>query len=226
MPVCEKRGRGRPKGSGKDDSADLLRIADVRIANPDISDWVAINQVVTERAQSGEFRRLNVKSESVVRRLLAKWQKGREALLQEAGDRKQRDAERERLRADQELAARMVAAAERLQPTVLALEAQFRAAGERMKPWMDEIVAEAARTLAKPEVCSALEMMSRFKLDPVLLGAIDDLSRLAIDPRLANILTSAHRFEIDPKTAEMLRRLGSMSQSIPPSLMPPSGSRH
>ena len=76
------RPRGRPKGSGKDDSAALDRIADLLVANPTLKPTTAM-------------KRTGVRNPSDIRRLQVKWKAAREDLLAAARKRK---AERERVR--------------------------------------------------------------------------------------------------------------------------------
>jgi hypothetical protein len=70
-----RRPRGRPKGTGKDDSAALNRIADLLVGNPSLKPTTAI-------------RRIGVHNESDTRRLQVKWKASGAALLAAARVRK------------------------------------------------------------------------------------------------------------------------------------------
>ena len=83
MSSDTKRPRGRPKGSGKDDSKDLYRIADLLVADPSLKPTTAI-------------KRIGRHNPSDIRRLQVKWKATRDDLLAAANKRKV-DAERERL---------------------------------------------------------------------------------------------------------------------------------
>ena len=76
MNKLTKRSRGRPKGSGKDDSAFLKRVADLLLQNPDMKPTTAIKRVI------------GVDNPSNIRRLQVKWKANREALLAAARERK------------------------------------------------------------------------------------------------------------------------------------------
>jgi len=78
--------RGRPKGTGKDDSTALNRIADLLLADPSLKPTTAM-------------RRIGVHNESDTRRLQVKWKADGAALLTAARKRKN-EVERARPLAD------------------------------------------------------------------------------------------------------------------------------
>jgi hypothetical protein len=67
----ERRPRGRPKGTGKDDSVAMNRIAELLVANPSLKPTTAI-------------KRIGIRNESDVRRLQVKWKAQGPALLDAA----------------------------------------------------------------------------------------------------------------------------------------------
>ena len=79
-----KKKRGRPIGSGKDDSALLNRVADLILDGGTSSPWSAIYRVVASAIPDAELKPLNVKRESIVRRLLRKWQRDSRTLIESA----------------------------------------------------------------------------------------------------------------------------------------------
>jgi hypothetical protein len=92
--------RGRPKGTGKDDSTALNRVADILLADPSLKGTTAM-------------RRIGVHNASDTRRLQVKWKADGAALLAAARKRKN-EAERARPLADapRDLSAPMSAIAE------------------------------------------------------------------------------------------------------------------
>lgn len=76
MTNSNKRGRGRPIGSGKDDAPTLSKIADLRAANPGLKVTPAIRQVLSNP------------NSATVRRLQAKWQMDGSKYLAAAQERR------------------------------------------------------------------------------------------------------------------------------------------
>ena len=74
METQKKRKRGRPVGTGKDDSVKLNRIADMIIENPSLKPTRAM-------------KNLGVKDPSYIRRLQVKWKAEKETLLSAARER-------------------------------------------------------------------------------------------------------------------------------------------
>ena len=72
----QKRGRGRPKGPGKDDSKELAKIANMLVANPDILPTTAFKKIVSWP------------DAAYIHRIQAKWKIQKEALLLKAEQRK------------------------------------------------------------------------------------------------------------------------------------------
>ena len=71
----EKRQRGRPIGTGLDDSPELSALADVLLEFPNLKPTTAMRKILLRP------------SEAAVRRLQSKWKKQREGLLDEAEQR-------------------------------------------------------------------------------------------------------------------------------------------
>jgi hypothetical protein len=81
MPI-EKRPRGRPRGSGKDDSRPLAQVADLLVREPLLKPTTAIKRIVRKCNDR------NVASEAaLVRRLQAKWKENGNSLLTAARER-------------------------------------------------------------------------------------------------------------------------------------------
>ncbi len=76
MMNSSKRGRGRPIGTGKDDTPTLNKVADLMAADPRLKVTPAIRQV------------LGNPDAATVRRLQVKWQTGRDKHLAAAQDRR------------------------------------------------------------------------------------------------------------------------------------------
>jgi hypothetical protein len=74
MDLERKRKRGRPRGSGKDDSAALDRIANLLVADQSLKHTTAI-------------KRIGFRNPADIRRLQVKWKDGREDLLADARKR-------------------------------------------------------------------------------------------------------------------------------------------
>jgi hypothetical protein len=72
----DKRGRGRPIGTGKDDSYTLSRVADLIAANPALRPTTAIKRV------------LDTLDPSIIRRLQVKWRAGKDEHLAQARSRR------------------------------------------------------------------------------------------------------------------------------------------
>jgi hypothetical protein len=71
----EKRSRGRPPGTGKDDRKVLESVADMVVANPTMRPTTAMRRVAPKA------------TEAEVRRFQVKWKEGREVLLNAARER-------------------------------------------------------------------------------------------------------------------------------------------
>lgn len=79
----EKRSRGRPVGSGKNDAGHLSRIADELLADPKLKPTTAIKRVIYQRSDQSE------QDVTLVRRLQGKWKHSAQEHLEAA--RKRRD---------------------------------------------------------------------------------------------------------------------------------------
>lgn len=101
--------RGRPKGTGKDDSAALKRIADLLVADPSLKPTTAI-------------RRIGVHNESDTRRLQVKWKADGAVLLAAARARKNEAEEARPPAAPGDLFAAMLAIAAQTEEIRRALE--------------------------------------------------------------------------------------------------------
>jgi hypothetical protein len=75
-----KRPRGRPRGSGKNDSAELACVADLLVKEPSLSAAAAMKRVIGGR-QGSET------PETLLRRLQVKWKQQKESLLAAAKER-------------------------------------------------------------------------------------------------------------------------------------------
>ena len=80
MSDLPKRPRGRPKGSGKDDSPVLNQVADLIVRDPSLKPTTAIKDVI-----DGD-------NLSTIRRLQGKWKKGGDSFLMAARKRKAKAA--------------------------------------------------------------------------------------------------------------------------------------
>ena len=76
MTSQNKRGRGRPIGTGKDDAPTLSKVADLIVANPALRPTTAIKRV------------LDRLDPSIIRRLQVKWRAGKEEYLAQARSRR------------------------------------------------------------------------------------------------------------------------------------------
>lgn len=199
-----KRVRGRPAGSGKDDSINLRRVADTLIDHPEMSPWAAINRAV-HAIDEPTLRQSNVKRESIVHRLNAKWREQGARILSEEREARQRQKEEQQQASFDEAMAGMTRATERLQPALQAMATEAARLNERLGPVYRQMIEQFAAFMMSPAVRTAVETLASFRLDPKLLDAIDKLPKLAIEPKMAAALKSAHSFEIDPKQLAWLK---------------------
>ena len=77
----EKRQRGRPRGSGKDDSGTLARVADLLVCEPSLKATTAMKRILPERDWGASD------ATTLVRRLQAKWKSTHETELAAARER-------------------------------------------------------------------------------------------------------------------------------------------
>lgn len=84
--IPDKRKRGRPTGTGKNDTLYLQRIADLLLAEPKLKPTTAIKRVIFKRADQSE------QDITLVRRLQGKWQTVGPELLQVARQRAEQKA--------------------------------------------------------------------------------------------------------------------------------------
>src|SRR4051812_8490080 len=85
--------RGRPKGSGIDDTLHLSAVAEEISANPAMSAQKAIKAVLASAYPSDDqLAPLNVSRASIVHRLAAKWRQEGAVYLAAAHERKRLDA--------------------------------------------------------------------------------------------------------------------------------------
>ncbi len=88
-----KRKRGRPL---KDDSLLFDHVADLMVASPNSAIWSVAHRVVRSQVTPADLKRLNVKPDSIVRRLVRKWPKQQPILIERArmryGQRLEREA--------------------------------------------------------------------------------------------------------------------------------------
>jgi hypothetical protein len=79
--LTRKRQRGRPCGSGKDDSAPLAKVADLMVRESSLKATTAMKRVVRGRHDWGAT------DATLIRRWQGKWKSGREAHLVAAHER-------------------------------------------------------------------------------------------------------------------------------------------
>ncbi len=77
-----RRQRGRPRGSGKDDSAPLAKVADMMVHNPSLKPTTAMRRVLRDCDHRGEAT-----DPTLLRRWQGKWKADRNSLLAAARDR-------------------------------------------------------------------------------------------------------------------------------------------
>lgn len=102
--TSEKRRRGRPCGTGKDDTPHLRRVADLLVESPEMTATSAMKQVLRTVKDD------TVEPESHVRRLQVKWQKEKEMYLTDAHARLKARAEARRAQTSGVRAANMATA--------------------------------------------------------------------------------------------------------------------
>jgi hypothetical protein len=77
----EKRPRGRPRGSGKDDSSVLARVADYLLSDTSLKPTTAMKRVMASR------RDWHASDETLLRRWQVKWKRNGQALMEAASER-------------------------------------------------------------------------------------------------------------------------------------------
>ncbi|WP_153005432.1 hypothetical protein [Aureimonas ureilytica] len=87
-----KRARGRPKGTGKDDSVPLNKVADKLLASPGMTPSAAMKQVISNNPKSVTY------FESTLRRLQVKWKEKGAEYMEMAHARVEAEKRRERER--------------------------------------------------------------------------------------------------------------------------------
>lgn len=78
-----KRQRGRPRGSGKDDTPYLIRTADLLVRNPSMKPTAAMNHLIKKRKD------WDATDTTLLRRWQVKWKANRDELLAAANERAQ-----------------------------------------------------------------------------------------------------------------------------------------
>lgn len=180
--------RGRPKGTGIDDAPLLQAIAEELDRTPSRSSHGAII-IVLAKAYPDEvdLAPLNVKRESVVRRLREKWkQQGPELLL---AVRQRREKER----ADQ--------MAESLAQFLAGLTAVHKAislVAQRLAIALDAF----SRSPEGKRMLQSLAAIQAIKLDPKLVMVLGGVARLASVHGCASSRTSADRFLLVSKSVQ------------------------
>jgi hypothetical protein len=134
--TTDKRPRGRPRGSGKNDTAFLARIADLLVRDPSMRPTTAMKRVMSSSEGWQETE------ETLLRRLQVKWKQQGETLLMAAH-------ERARLKSSPSLPQALAAVATvhyKLQQ--FAHDPQFQRAIVGLTVWQRK----AAEALASPEM--------------------------------------------------------------------------
>jgi hypothetical protein len=129
----ERPRRGRPKGSGKNDSLAVRKVAELLLDDEEMSDWAAITTVVGQM-DVDTFQRENIERASLVRRLHNKWRVQKRDLLADAAVDRQRRRVEQFKQGVGTLFAGMAMLAERMAPTLKVLGALAVTFNDRYGP--------------------------------------------------------------------------------------------
>lgn len=144
------RRRGRPKGTGTNDAPLLKGVAEECDSHPGTSAYKAIQLVVTRAYPDDEaLRGLNVRRESIVRRLADKWRKDGGPYLEAVRERKRQERAKQFLRG---LAGVLGGIAE--------FQRECAIAAERARPWLEATTTKFETALRSPEGQKALKFMA------------------------------------------------------------------
>jgi hypothetical protein len=129
----ERPRRGRPKGSGKNDSLALRKVTELLLDDEEMSDWAAITTVIGQM-DVDTFQRANIERASLVRRLHNKWRVQKRDLLADAAVDRQRRRVEQFKQGVETLFAGMAMLAERMAPTLKVLGALAVTFNDRYGP--------------------------------------------------------------------------------------------
>jgi hypothetical protein len=173
-----RRPRGRPKGTGTDDSVALRKIADLLVENPRLKPMTAMRQI----AQPA--------NDSNVHRLNRKWKRDGQKALAEAEERKRRKQIGQEVRA----AAR---AASAIREGVVSLGKELFAF--QVDPGMRVAFEQLRSFRIAPEVQAAFEQFRNFRIAPEIQAAFEKFRDLRISPELQVAFEQFRNLKINPR---------------------------
>lgn len=199
--TTEKRRRGRPPGSGKNDLPHLEQVARLLARNPGLKPTTAMKRIVAERKDWG------TSDSSLLRRWQDKWAKEGFFLLAAAHERTQRQASTKAyetclhaVRGFQKSlafsAAEMAKAVQAIAPMTLPTETV--AALENMHSWSKS-----------PEIAKLGEQLRSLSLSPEIKRAAAQMRSWTLSPEIAKMVQEMQAWRLSPGIASLAEEIRS-----------------
>lgn len=169
--VQGKRQRGRPKGTGKDDTNALRAVAHMLAREPELRPMTAMKKLTGEP------------NGSTIHRLMVKWRRDGSTLLAKAQDRQRRENER--------------LAQERFSAGLNAGFAKLAEVAATFGPALERLVEGAANFAVRPEVQEAFLRLRNFEINPAVLNALQRMRNFEVNPAVLDALQRM-RLQVDP----------------------------
>lgn len=161
--TISKRPRGRPRGSGKNDTMILAQVADLLVANPSMKPTTAMKRVISSRTDWPET------DETLLRRLQDKWKRDGDTMLVAA-------RERARPKSPSALEVMALIGTAYLQAHQIARSPEVLRALEAVSSWDRRL----KQVMASPEISRWLKQMTSLnktlRASPFFCG-LDELAR-------------------------------------------------
>jgi len=183
------RRRGRPCGTGKDDSDALRHVATLLLDGKEKTGWAAINRTVS--TDPAMMQKMNVQRSSIVRRLHRKWRVENEKFLAEVRAENARQREEQFLRGTKDCLEGAALFGDHLRTAMMTIHEQMRLIHEQLGPTIREVHEAMAFFVKRPEMKAALETWAAIKIDPRLIESVARIPHVELNPALTTAFRNA-----------------------------------